>query len=269
MNVATKHKMDLARPDTTPQIFCVQGDTLSRTVELELLEEGTAWEVPEDVLVLITYYRPDGGCGTYNQMPDGSQAWAISQNVVTIHLAPQMLTAAGLVRVQLKLIKGEVTISTFMFQVMVRQGLVPGSSPENYTDWLTAYLPQTTGAEPGQYLTVAQVDQDGRVIQVAAGDIPMLADLQARLNALEVLTAGIEEWKARMASLEETAADVRRMGVRLTALENQSQLLTNRTTELESVTATLNARTLTGFAQHSADVRQLETRIGKLEAAGS
>ena len=181
MNVVTNCKMDLIQPDSGQQIFCVQGDALSRKVALELLADGSPWVIPADVSVLISYFRPDGSCAVYTHLPDGTQAWEITHNVITLDLTPQMLTDVGVVTVQLKLIAGEEVLSTFAFQVLVRPGLSPGSAPEPTVHWLTVYLPQTAGAEPGQYLRIDQVDEQGRVMAVIG------ADLESRLNALEDL----------------------------------------------------------------------------------
>ena len=243
MKITAKHKMDLAQPNSISPIHCVQGDTFSRRVELELLDKGEPWSVPEGTALQISYRRPDGVCGTYTQTPDGSTAWEISQNIVAIELIPQMLTAAGLVTVQVKLLCGDGILSTFAFYVLVQTGLAPGDSPEHYTDWLTAYLPQTSGAEPGEFLQVTQVDGTGRVMALEGRPLSVLDEHEERLVQLEAQTgametaleahaveaqgmkAGINGLEGSVAALERETAKYAQLGSRVSALEEQADAL--------------------------------------------
>lgn len=262
MNVVTMLKMDLAQPERTQQVFCVQGDTFSRTVIMELLADGETWQVPDGTSVLISYYRPDGVCGTYTQLPDGTPAWEIRENVITVALTPQMLTAAGLVSAQLKLVCGEETISTFAFQIMVRPGLAPGDDPENYTAWLTAYLPQASDADIGQYLQVSQVDAAGRVTGVTGKNIVVPPDHTDRIVALEY----------HAVDLENSIAAIPQLGNRVTALERSTgeiQNLKKKITDLEDRTneiPQLKDR-VGGLENTSGNVPQLENRVQKLESS--
>lgn len=243
MKITAKHKMDLAQPNSIPPIHCVQGDAFSRRVELELLDKGEPWSVPEGTALQISYRRPDGVCGTYTQTPDGSTAWEISQNIAAIELIPQMLTAAGLVTVQVKLLCGDGILSTFAFYVLVQTGLAPGDSPEHYTDWLTAYLPQTSGAEPGEFLQVTQVDGTGRVMALEGRPLSVLDEHEERLVQLEAQTgametalethaveaqgmkAGIDGLEGSVAALEQETAKYAQLGNRVNALEEQADAL--------------------------------------------
>lgn len=253
MKVVAKRKMDLAQQENAPQIFCVQGDAFSRRVELELVADGAAWLVPEDVSVLITYYRPDGSCGTYTNMPDETPAWEISQNKITVDLTPQMLTVAGLVAVQLKLMAGEETISIFAFQVLVRPGLAPGDSPEHYSNWLSAYLPQASGTAPGQYLQITQVDEEGHVLALAGAELSAIHDHEERLGQLEERTKDVGEMDNRISALENTTGAIYQLGNRVTALEKSAveiQQLGDRITDLE---------------ENAANTQQLTDRVAELE----
>lgn len=229
MNVVTMLKMDLAQPERTQQVFCVQGDTFSRTVAMELLADRKAWQVPEGTSVLISYYRPDGVCGTYAQLPDGTPAWDIRENTVTVTLIPQMLTAAGLVSAQLKLICGEETVSTFAFQIMVRPGFAPGDDPENYVSWLSVYLPQATDADIGQYLQVSQVDASGRVTGLTGKDIVLppdhsdrIAELEFRTFDLENSTSAIPQLGNRVTAVERSTGEIPNLKNRISELEYQA-----------------------------------------------
>lgn len=261
MNVVTTLKMDLSQPEQTQQVFCVQGDTFSRTVILELLAKGTVWTIPEGTSVLISYYKPDGTCGTYTHLPDGTQAWDINGNVITLVLTPHMLTAAGLVSAQLKLVCGEETISTFTFQIVVQPGIAPGDDPTNYTAWLTAYLPQTTDAGVGQYLKVSQVDPDGRVTGLVGKELRIPPDLTNRVQDLE----------DRAYDLENSVGNVSQLGNRVTSLERSTgeiQTLKNRIVNLEGAAGSipqLNSR-VGALEDGMQDAASLEARITALES---
>lgn len=270
MEVITKHTMDLSQPHQAPQVFCVQGDTLSRTAELQLLANGRAWLIPEDTTVLISYYKPDGICGSYTTMPDGSAAWEINQNTIRFQLIPPMLTVAGVVSVQLKLMCHEETISTFTFQILVKPSLSPGDSAETYQNWLEAYLPQTIGAEKGQYLRITRVDEEGHVMEVTGMEISMPEDymgLKVRVNILEEKLRQSENLASRIAMLEDTGVSAAN---RIQALEVKSEAfskLDSRILSLEKNTENLDqlGERVSALEAGSSDMEQLAQRVSDLE----
>lgn len=113
MITTSKLTMDLNRFTTAPVIHAVQDDRYSRNIELTLLSDGTAWPIPESIAVRIRYSKPDGTGGDYDTLPDGSCAWSVNGNVLTLALAPQVLTVPGPVQLGVTLIQDQVKISTF------------------------------------------------------------------------------------------------------------------------------------------------------------
>lgn len=113
MITTSKLTMDLNRFTTVPVIHAVQDDRYSRNIELTLLSDGTAWPIPESIAVRIRYSKPDGTGGDYDTLPDGSCAWSVNGNVLTLALAPQVLTVPGPVQLGVTLIQDQVKISTF------------------------------------------------------------------------------------------------------------------------------------------------------------
>lgn len=113
MILTHKIKMDLMDPGQTPRIHAVQDDQYSRNLELTLTSDGESWMIPEDASVLIRYCKPDGTGGSYNTLPDGTSAWAAEDNVLTIALAPQVLTVAGMVTLSASVISGDRQLTTF------------------------------------------------------------------------------------------------------------------------------------------------------------
>ena len=120
MIITHKIKMDLQDPGYMPRVNAVQDDQYSRNLELTLSSGGEAWTITEDVTVLVRYCKPDGTGGEYNTLPDGTTAWTAEGNVLTIALAPQVLTVPGMVTLSASLISGETQISTFTVSVNVK-----------------------------------------------------------------------------------------------------------------------------------------------------
>lgn len=118
----TTHKitMDLTNPGKMPRIHAVQDDRYCRNLELTLLANGEAWSVPESAVVQIRYCKPDGTGGEYDTLPDGTGAWSREGNVLTIALAPQVLTVAGAVSLSVTLVSGEARITTFGIGINVK-----------------------------------------------------------------------------------------------------------------------------------------------------
>lgn len=137
MQVTSKIKMDLTKPELSPYVNAVQGDSYSRSLEIALYTGVHPWNIPDDTSVAVRYAKPDRTGGYYDTLPDGTSAWHISGNTLTIQLAPQMLTVAGNVKVQIELIQGTRFLSTFCLTVRVEANAAAGVvKSENYINWL-------------------------------------------------------------------------------------------------------------------------------------
>lgn len=126
MMITHKLTMDLHRRETTPCIDAVQDDRYTRNVELTLLDDGSPWTVPADAKVAISYRKADGTGGQYDTLPDGAAAWSAAGHVLTLALAPQVLTAAGMVTLSVQVILEEQLISTYHFGIHVRPNVAAG-----------------------------------------------------------------------------------------------------------------------------------------------
>lgn len=172
MIITHKITMDLECRGAMPQIEAVQDDRYTRDVAITLTAGGAAWAPPEGTGIMVRYRKPDGNGGEYNTMPDGSAACAVSGNVVTVSLAPQMLTTAGVVAVSVGFVYGDQELSTFGFLLNVRPNVgaqIGASEPYHSIQY---YLPQPEQAVQGQYLQVASINERGVVTQVKAIDVP-------------------------------------------------------------------------------------------------
>lgn len=125
-----KHKLeiDLVQQKIVPRLNTMQNDANSRALEISLLENGFPWEIPADITAALNYCKPDGTAGLYDTLPDGSAAYTISGNTVTIFLAPQVLTVPGLVRASVILTHNTVQIATFPLTILVEAR--PGAGAE-------------------------------------------------------------------------------------------------------------------------------------------
>lgn len=145
MILTHKITLSLDSRDGIQSIDAVQGDT-ARAVELTLLENGRAWAVPEDVRAVIRYRRIYGGSGgIYDSLPEGAAAWAVSENKVTVLLAPAVLAVPGPVEVQVTLIRGEAELTCFSILVHVQGNLGEMEETESYVN-LTRHIQETVDA---------------------------------------------------------------------------------------------------------------------------
>lgn len=148
MIITHKLTMDLMEPEKGQKIYAVQDDRYCRQLELTLLAGGEAWEVPQEAEVLVRFQKSDGTGGEYNVLPDGSAAWSAEGNVLTVALAPQVLTAAGLTTVAVSVILDEIQISTFTVGIRVKPCVkVLGVSSQDYVNILT--VGSVEALEPG------------------------------------------------------------------------------------------------------------------------
>ena len=153
MIVTHKLNMDLVRRGITEVINAVQTDTYCRKVEITVTAGGVAVEFPEDVTVRGSYRKADGTRGIYDTMPDGqTAAGSVAGNVVTLSLAPQLLTAAGVAELAVQLISGEKLLN--VFPVAVDVAALPGFGGKSENYYSISGLPQITEADNGKVLQV-------------------------------------------------------------------------------------------------------------------
>lgn len=142
MIITHKLTMDLGRCGQAPIIDAVQDDRYTRNAELTLLDQGSAWAVPTGAKAVIAYRKADGTGGQYDTLPDGTIAWSAAENVLTLAIAPQALTAAGMVTLSVQMILEEQVISTFRFLIHVHRNVAAGLfRSEDYVNLQQWFLP--------------------------------------------------------------------------------------------------------------------------------
>ena len=185
MTITHKLKLDLQRKGELQRIDVVQGDALTRQVDLVLENGGKPWLFPICEPV-ARYCKPDGTMGVYDTLPTGAPAFSYAGNMLTLVLAPQMLTCPGVVQVQVEMNDQELKLATFTFLVVVEPGVALYGESEDYVNWTKIFLPQTTGAKVGQFLQISKVDDAGRITEMAPAENPAVEATNKAYEALRI-----------------------------------------------------------------------------------
>ena len=171
MIITHKILMDLETKEPTKWIEIPQGEVNTRKIRLVLTADHQPWMIPEKAVVLIRYKKSNGTEGEYDTLPDGNLAWTAKGNMLTITLAPQVLTSMGRVQLYASIQIDDQILNTFPVELYVRECLgadterIDASEDYFYT---TRVMPGPDYAEVGQFICVADVDVQGRVTRVKA-----------------------------------------------------------------------------------------------------
>jgi len=173
MMITSKITMDLAGQGSIPTVEMMQDDRYSRNLELSLYADGAAWAIPEGASAVVRFMKPDGTGGAYDALPDGTAACAFSGNVLTAALAPQVCTAAGLVRLTVALMLGDAQLNTFTVELRVNRN--PGLEAQSEDYVKIAGTLADSGWLPNMYLGT---DDEGNVVAMDAvlPDVVTVAD---------------------------------------------------------------------------------------------
>lgn len=174
MIITHKIKMDLISKGIAPKIHMVQGDCCSRKIEFRLFSDRAAWHVPKGAKALIRYRRPDHSVGVYDTLPDGTCAYAVSGNAVTVSVAPEALAIAGYVSLVITLSDAERELSTFEVQLDVQPNFTSGPAAEGDYASITGMIQTPDHAQVGQTVVVAAVNESGKPTKWEAADFPEL-----------------------------------------------------------------------------------------------
>lgn len=159
------HKIDieLNKPGIPLRVDAVQGDAYTRHIQFGLYADGQAWEIPAEAQVLIRYAKPDGTGGEYDTLPDGSAAYEIVGNILTVVLAPQVLSRSGPVRLNVCLIRDTMEINTFPVTVNIHANVGEQITASEDYYRVSGFVPMPGTAEAGTYIRVKTVDEHGVV----------------------------------------------------------------------------------------------------------
>lgn len=170
MIITTKIKMDLLHAKSLPAVDVVQSDNCSRELEFSFFNGKDMFHIPENTNVVVRFRKFDGKGGAYDTLPNGTKAWHVHANTLTVTLAPQVMTTPGDVDLSISLSCGDKQISTFPVSLRVHPVAKANTRrSENYF-YVTGFLPTPKTAQVGQYLQVSGVDTNGNVTAISAVD---------------------------------------------------------------------------------------------------
>lgn len=138
MVVTKTFDVDLVRLEVPPTWACMQGDANSRAICYRLYADGSNYEIPSGVSLRIAYEKADKTSGVYSQLPDGSSAYEISGNTVTIRLIEDISAKSGMALVQPILYDSDGnTLGIWYTEIIVRRGVSKESSSTgvNYSSY--------------------------------------------------------------------------------------------------------------------------------------
>lgn len=165
--------IDLQNRKGVPRVDATQDDRYTRDIAITLMSGAEPWEFPSDAVTVIRYSKSDGVGGVYDTMPDGTAAWHAEGNVLTLSLAPQVLTVPGGVMLSATVSRGEEILHIFSVAIQVLPKVEAFTTESiNYYN-VAAFLPGPVTAREGQFLRVAEVDDRGRVLAVEAAQVTL------------------------------------------------------------------------------------------------
>lgn len=137
MKITNRVPINLMSKQPTPIVYAVQGDS-ARAIAFDLYCSGSPWLLPNGARAVVRYKRPDGGCGVYDTLPDGSCACEITEHTVVVAIAQTVLAAVGTVYLQISIEREGEILSTFPIIVRVEEDLAAGvPTPEVYVNILS------------------------------------------------------------------------------------------------------------------------------------
>lgn len=158
--------MDLANPGPINRIHVKQGDAMSRSVYISLLENGESWSMDRSTQALIRYCVQDPGGmvighGLYDTTEDGSPAYSLAGNILALSVTGAMTAQPGLVTVDVVLTDGVKQLTTFNFEIYVNRSVNDG-----------------TVAQSGNYYRVATLDAINRELDALRSAITAMGGEQ-------------------------------------------------------------------------------------------
>ncbi len=152
MNVNQNVSLNLTADGIPPRLHMVQGDSNTRTIIASLWDDSQPYNVSASAAVMMRFRKPDGTGGLYD-VTEGGAKISVSGNVVTVPVATQLLTVAGVVFAQLD-IYGTATgaaaekLATFRLAIEVAPSVYPNENiiSSDYYNILTAKVAEAVAA---------------------------------------------------------------------------------------------------------------------------
>ena len=181
MTVIHTLSTDLVRRGVTPRVYAMQFDGNTRVVELTLTALGEPWAPPAEAALALSYRKEDGTRGFYNQLADGTGAIDVQENRVSVTLAPQVLTAPGIVEAALVMEAGGQRVAAFPFEIHVAED--PSGGKEESDDYFNI---QGGSAEALLYTaqTLTEAQQTQARANIGAADAEVVAQIAEKTSGV-------------------------------------------------------------------------------------
>lgn len=176
MQIIRRIKLDFARESHTVKIFAKQGDINSRYVEIEPLENGLRYQIPDGVIARFAAKKPDG-TEIFNDYP------TISENIITVVLTEQTLAAAGDVECDIQLYQEESgqVLKAQTFVIRVRPDVLKNAkSSSEYQSYEAALLK----IEDSKMQAVAAVEAAKNALAEAEAALTKVDDAQGAYDQM-------------------------------------------------------------------------------------
>ncbi|MBR7179674.1 MAG: hypothetical protein IKD27_09210 [Oscillospiraceae bacterium] len=186
MNLNKTIQIDLAARGAAIQLgeSAVSGDSGSRSLVFELMEEGTPWTVPEGTRAGLAFRTEHGAMGEYDTMPDGTPAAEIDENRVRLRLMDAMLAKPGMIWMALVLRdENFARLSAFPMMMRVSKGL------------------EDVGELPKQYYLVRNLEEINTIIRQLRERMEQV-DTEENLAAAQEARQAAEEAKGYAESID-------------------------------------------------------------------
>lgn len=182
MKTVKKINLDLANHGIIPAVDAVQGDEMTRQIQMLLHSDGQAFNLTGNEMISVAFEKPDGKRGWYDTLPNGEPAVERDQykdNVILVSLAPAMLEIPGVVKTAL-IFKNRDNhqIASFPFVVNVEKNLIEHSEISNeyyklrtFDEFYEKLLSSFVFTTVTQELTSEQKEQARQNIGAAAFDM--------------------------------------------------------------------------------------------------
>ena len=153
MEIIQKVDLNLSFWGIPPKISMVQGDSNTRIIQAQLWDGANPYTIPTGAAVMMRFCKPDGTGGLYDKTEGGKSVTA-SGSTVTVPVATQMLTVAGVVMAEVDIYAaGEdaasaQNLASFAFLVEVAPSVYPDAEiiSSDYYSVLTAEIASVLAA---------------------------------------------------------------------------------------------------------------------------
>ena len=155
----------------------LQGDSC-RALTVHLVSGEMPWEIPADAAVILQYECNDGTGGAYDTQEDGTPAYVIQDNAVTLALVSQVFAVPGTTKLQATFLSQERQLTTFAMAIHVEKAVNTQISSGEYVNllrWWHSMENKGPAGDSGVYIgTTAPTDPNIRVwINPAGEGIPV------------------------------------------------------------------------------------------------